>query len=128
LMRRSKDWRYSITSSARSKISRGSVRPMAFAATTVRHSTAALRDFNLTYVCFGSNRGHGLECLLLSTCENDFRRGSLSRRPILLFKNEAAARAYGKRIEDTFVSLARNRAGLATFSIDETNDSSTWGT
>jgi hypothetical protein len=29
--------------------------------------------------------------------------------------------------EDTFVSLARNRAALATFSIDETNDRSTWG-
>src|SRR5215471_5100225 len=49
------------------------------------------------------------------------------RCPILLFKNEGAARAYGKRIEDTFVSLARNRAGLVTFSIDETNDRSTWG-
>src|SRR5262249_2343496 len=66
-----------------------------------------------------------------STRENDFGRGSLSlgqeRRSILLFKNEGAARAYGKRIEDTFVSLARNRAGLVTFSIDETNDRSTWG-
>src|SRR5262249_40927448 len=69
--------------------------------------------------------------LLLSTRENDFGRGSPSlgqeRRPILLFKNEGAARAYGKHIEDTFVSLARKRAGLATFSIDETNDRSTWG-
>jgi len=69
--------------------------------------------------------------LLLSTRENDFGRGSPSlgqeRRPILLFKNESAARAYGKRIEDTFVSLARKRAGLAAFSIDETNDRSTWG-
>src|SRR5262249_13970335 len=69
--------------------------------------------------------------LLLSTRENDFGRGSPSlgqeRRPIPLFKNEGAARAYGKRIEDTFVSLARKRAGLATFSIDETNDRSTWG-
>src|SRR5438132_9252837 len=66
-----------------------------------------------------------------STRENDFSWGSLSlgqeRRPVLLFKNEGAARAYGKRIEDTFVSLARNRAGLATFSIDETNDRSTRG-
>src|SRR5262245_47270823 len=55
--------------------------------------------------------------------------GSLGqeRRPILLFKNEGTARAYGKRIADTFISLARNRAGLATFSIDETNDRSTWG-
>src|SRR6516162_7207779 len=75
--------------------------------------------------------GHRLECLPLSTRENDVRRGSLSlgqeRRPILLFKNEGAARAYGKRIEDTFVNLARNRAGLATFSIDETNDRPAWG-
>jgi hypothetical protein len=72
-----------------------------------------------------------IECSLLSTRESDFGRGSLSlgqeRRPILLFKNEGAAPAYGKRIEDAFVSLARNRAGLATFSIDETNDRSTWG-
>ena len=69
--------------------------------------------------------------LLLSTRENDFGRGSPSlgqeRRPILLFKNEGAARAYGKHIEDTFVSLARKRAGLATFFIDETNDRSTRG-
>src|SRR5215813_15318571 len=73
--------------------------------------------------------GDGLECSLLSTRENDFGRGSLSlgqeRRPILLFKNEDAARADGKRTEDTFVSLARKRAGLATFSIDKTNDRST---
>src|SRR5262247_4932666 len=66
-----------------------------------------------------------IECSLLSTRENNFGRGSLSLgqegRPILLFKHEGAARAYGKRIEDTFVSRARKRAGLATFSIDETN-------
>jgi hypothetical protein len=73
----------------------------------------------------------GLECSLPSTRENDFSWGSLSlgqeRRPVLLFENEGAARADGKRIEDTFVNLARNRAGLATFSVDETNDRSTWG-
>jgi hypothetical protein len=73
----------------------------------------------------------GLERSLPSTRENDFSCGSLSlgqeRRPSLLFKNEGAARAYGERIKDTFVSLARNRAGLATFSIDETNDRPTWG-
>jgi len=72
-----------------------------------------------------------LECSLPSTRENDFSWGSLSlgqeRRAILRFKNEGAARAYGKRIEDTFVNLARKRAGLATLSIDETNDRSTWG-
>src|SRR5262245_59631289 len=50
--------------------------------------------------------------------------GTLPGSPL---QNEGAARAYGKRIEDTFISLARNRAGLATFSIDETNDRSTWG-
>src|SRR5262245_10888859 len=54
---------------------------------------------------------------LLSTHENHFGRGALSlgqeRRPILLFKNQGTARAYGKRIEDTFISLARNCAGLA---------------
>src|SRR5262245_18576212 len=56
---------------------------------------------------------------LLSTPENDFGRSSLSlgheRRPSRLFKNEGAARVYVKRIEDTFISLSRNRAGLATF-------------
>jgi hypothetical protein len=41
------------------------------------------------------------------------------RRPILLFKNEVAAPACGKRIEDTFISLASNRAGLATFSNEQ---------
>jgi hypothetical protein len=82
-------------------------------------------------VRFTPKSSRGLECSLPSTRENDFGWGSLSlgqeRRPVLLFENEGAARAYGKRIEDTFVSLARNRAGLATFSIDEMNDRSTWG-
>src|SRR5262249_38494060 len=71
------------------------------------------------------------ECSVLSTRENQLDRGSLSlwpeRRPILVFKNKAAGRAYGKRIEDTFVSLACNRADLATFSIDEANDRSSCG-
>src|SRR5262245_29462114 len=82
-------------------------------------------------VRFAPESRRGLECSLLSTRENDFGRSSLSlgqeRCPVLLFKNEGAARAYGKRIEDTFVSLARNRAGLVTFFIDETNDRPTWG-
>src|SRR5262249_28330553 len=71
------------------------------------------------------------ECSLLSTRENHPDRGSLSlwpeRRPILVFKNKAAVRAYRKRIEDTFVSLACNRADLTTFSIDEANDRSSCG-
>src|SRR5262249_39806173 len=70
-------------------------------------------------------------CSLLSTRENHPDRGSLSlwpeRCPILIFKNKAAGRAYGKRIEDTFVSLTCNRAHLAAFPIDEANDRSCWG-
>src|SRR5262249_27748042 len=73
----------------------------------------------------GTSKASGLECSLLSTRENHPDRGFLplrpERRPILVFKNEAAGRAYRKRIEDTFVSLTCNRADLATFSIDETN-------
>ena len=91
--------------------------------------SAALEDRRTAGFCSLSRRG--LECSLPSTRENDFSWGSLSlgqeRRPVLLFENEGAARADGKRIEDTFINLARNRAGLATFSVDETNDRSTWG-
>jgi hypothetical protein len=71
------------------------------------------------------------ECSLLSTRENHPDRGSLSlwpeRRPILVFKNKATGGAYRKRIEDTFVSIACNRADLTTFSIDEANDRSSCG-
>jgi len=76
---------------------------------------------------------HALEviCSLLSTREDHLDGGSLSlwpeRRPVLIFQNKGASRTHGKHIEDAFVSLACNRAGLATLSIDETNDRSAWG-
>ena len=68
------------------------------------------------------------ECSLLCTRDNHPDRGSPSlwpeRCPTLIFKNKAAAWTYGKRVEDTFVSLTCNRTDLAAFSIDEANDRS----
>src|SRR6516162_5773305 len=70
------------------------------------------------------------ECSLLCTRDNHPDRGSPSlwpeRCPTLIFKNKAAAWTYGKRVEDTFVSLTCNRTDLAAFSIDEANDRSSW--
>src|SRR5262245_56362605 len=41
---------------------------------------------------------------------------------IFVLEDEGASRLDSVSIEDTFIRLARNRAGLATLSVDETND------
>src|SRR5438309_705134 len=64
---------------------------------------------------------------LPSTCENDFNRPILLLWPkgslIIGVENEGAPRIDGNRFDDALVVLARNDAGLATLSIDKTNDS-----
>ena len=68
---------------------------------------------------------------ILSTRKDHFDRGSLAlrqeRRSIALFKNKGAGWTHGKCIEDALVRLAGDRADLATFSINEANNRSTWG-
>src|SRR5262249_33972278 len=116
--------------------------PQGIPATAASNSTRRRGSFqgNPQVGCSKPRRGfrcclppHALEviCSLLSTREDHLDGGSLSlwpeRRPVLIFQNKGASRTHGKHIEDAFVSLACNRAGLATLSIDETNDRSAWG-
>src|SRR5262249_61709759 len=81
----------------------------------------------------GERRHRRLACInsVLSTRKDNSDRGSLSLRPerrsIVLFKIKGAGWTYGKRIEDALVRLAGDHADLATFSVDEANDRSTWG-
>src|SRR5262245_20286955 len=60
--------------------------------------------------------------------DHDFDSCPLPRRPkcrpIVLLEDEGAARVDGVGAEDSLVRLARNRAGLATFAVDEADDGS----
>src|SRR5438093_6166187 len=62
--------------------------------------------------------------------KHDFDRDALSLRPeggaIVLLEHEGAAGVDRVGIENSLVRLARDRAGLATLPLDETNDRSAW--
>src|SRR5215471_5055957 len=66
--------------------------------------------------------------LLGGAGKHDFDRDALSLRPeggaILLLEHEGAAGVDRVGIENSLIRLARDRAGLPTLSLDETNDRS----
>src|SRR5262245_17761810 len=71
-----------------------------------------------------------LVCSLGGASNHDFDGNALSlgpkRRPTLVLEDEGPARVDGVSAEDSFVGLARDRAGLTTLSVDEENDRSAW--
>src|SRR5262249_12294315 len=71
-----------------------------------------------------------LVCSLGGASNHDFDGNALSlgpkRRPTLVLEDEGPARVDGVSAEDSFVGLARDRAGLATLSVDEANNRSAW--
>src|SRR5262245_59033524 len=75
-------------------------------------------------------RGRSLACSLGRASNHDFDGHPLplraKRRPTFVLEDEGAARVDGVCREDSLVGLACDRAGLATFSVDETNDRSAW--
>ena len=71
-----------------------------------------------------------LAWLLGGASHHDFDGDALSlrpkRRPTLVLEDEGAPWIDGVSAEDSFVRLARNRARLAAFTIDEANDRPAW--